>query len=367
MVRVAYPSEVLYEPITGATVAVRRVDLPGGSMVLKQIHCGSAGDPRWPTSADPAGNYYWRREADLLAPDGRLRAALDGVPGGIRAVRCHGVFDRPDDTVALWLELLTGAYGARWSPARYRTAAVQLGRTQGALTEAPILTAPELSRTWLREHVGLHRSAGAALVRPGIWQPAQAAGLFGPDAPDRMSVLWAKLPSWLDRVEALPRTLTHFDFHPGNLFDAAGETVVIDWAYAGVGPVGLDPACLALEAIYDYHLGPELLPELFELVVNGYTTGYLEAGGPLAAAEVRQAMIITVAVKLGWTVPAMLESVAENRATLNGRPLAEGARAWAAAGNFLLNLADDVDAGGSAPTSQTKRPPAGAAIIEEKP
>ncbi|NYE71148.1 aminoglycoside phosphotransferase family protein [Microlunatus parietis] len=363
----AYPSEVLYEPITGATVGVWRVDLPGGSMVLKQIHCGSSGDPRWPTSADPASNYYWRREADLLAPDSALRAALDGVPGGIRPVRCHGVFDRPDDTVALWLEHLTGVYGARWDPDRYGIVAAQLGRTQGALTESALLAAPELSRTWLREHVALHRADGDPLARPGIWEPALAAGLFAPDAPDRMNALWAKLPAWLDRVEALPRTLTHFDFHPGNLFDADGETVVIDWAYAGVGPVGLDPACLALEAVYDHHLAPEVLPELFDLVVDGYATGYRQAGGILDAAAVRQAMIIGVAVKLGWTVPALLEAVAENRATLNGAPLAEGARNWAAAGNLLLNLVEDVDDGEPAPTSQTKRPPAGAAIIEEKP
>ncbi len=360
----AYPTDVLYEPITGATVGVWRVRLPGGPMVLKQIHCGSSGDPRWPTSADPGSNYYWRREADLLAPDSRLRQALDAVPGGIRAVRCHGVFDRPDDTVALWLEQLTGEFGARWTPDRYRTAAVQLGRTQAALAGSELLIAPELSHTWLREHVALHRDEDT-LTRPGIWQPALTGGLFEPDAPDRMAALWGKLSTWLDRLEALPRTLAHFDFHPGNLFDADGETVVIDWAYAGVGPIGLDPACLALEAIYDFHLGPDLLPELFELVADGYTTGYREAGGTLDPRAIRQAMIITVAVKLGWTVPALLECVAENRATLNGRPLAEAAPAWAAAGNLLLNLVDDVDEPESAPTSQAKGPKVGAIRSEE--
>lgn len=361
----AYPKDVLYEPIAGATVGVWRVRLPGGPMVLKQIHCGSSGSPQWPTSPDPASNYYWRREADLLAPDSRLRAALDAVPDGIRAVRCHGAFDRPDGTVALWLESLTGEFGPHWSLERYRTGAAQLGRTQAALAESSVLAAPELSHTWLRQYTDLHRHEGDPLERSGTWDQALADGLFGPDDPARMATLWAALPRLMDEVEELPRTLTHFDFHPGNLFDAAGETVVIDWAYAGVGPVGLDAACLVFEAIFDFHHDAAELPALFDAVADGYATGYADVGGDLDAAALRRAMIITVAVKLGWTIAAVVAAVAEHRATLNGLPLAEGAPPWAAAGKFLLDLVDDVDEPRSAPTSQTKGPRNGPTRIEE--
>lgn len=363
----SYPTKELYRPIAGATVGVWRVDLPGGPMVLKQIHCGTAGDHRWPTSPDPHNNYYWRREADLLMPGSPLRRALDEVPGGIRPVRCHGVFDRPDGTVALWLENLTGGYGPHWPLDRYRRAATQLGRSQAALADSAVLARPELSRTWLREYAGLHRDTGDALDRPGIWDAAQDCGIFGRDVPARFSTLWAALPHWLDLTDALPRTLTHFDFHPGNLFDADGETIVIDWAYAGVGPVGLDAACLVFEAIFDYHREPADVAELFEVVAEGYATGYAEAGGRLDAAEIRRAMIITTAVKLGWTIPATLTAVAENRPTLNDKPLAEGARAWAGAGNFLMNLVDDVDDVDSAPTSPAKGPNDGPLKSEEKP
>ncbi len=334
----AYPTDVLYQPIAGATVGVWRVTLPGGPLVLKQIHCGDSGSPRWPTSVEPGSNYYWRREAELLAPDSRLRAALDGVPGGIRAVRCHGAFDRPDGSVALWLEQLTGAFGPDWSLDRYRTCAVQLGRTQGALAGSEVLAAPELSRTWLRQYTELHREEGEPLERPGIFEPSISAGLFDASDQTRMATLWAAQPRLLESAEALPRTLTHFDFHPGNLFDRDGETVVIDWAYAGVGPIGLDAACLAFEAIFDYHRGPAELPELFDLIADGYATGYAEAGGELAAKAVRRAMIITVAIKLGWTIPAVLAVIAEDQPELNGRPTADAAPAWAAAGQFLLIL-----------------------------
>jgi len=353
-----YPTEELYRPIAGATVGVWRVALPGGPMVLKQIHCGRSGSPRWPTSADPASNYYWRREADLLLPGSPLRAALGAVPDGIRPVTCHGVFDRPDGTVALWLEQLTGAYGPHWPADRYRRAAIQLGRTQAALAGSTLLAAPELSRSWLREYVGLHDES-ATLARPCLWRPAVRRGLFDGAAEPRFAALWARLPDWLEQTEALPRTLTHFDFHPGNLFDADGDTVVIDWAYAGVGPVGLDAACLAFEAVFDYHAEPAALPELFDLIADGYAVGYAAAGGTLDAAAIRRAMTITVAVKLGWTVPGLLAAVADEEPELNGVPLDRGAPAWAACANFLLDLVDeldqqDVDGPAPAPTSPTR-------------
>lgn len=53
-------------------------------------------------------------------------------------------------------------------------------------------------------------------------------------------------------------------------------------------------------------------------------------------------MVAAAAVANSWIIPAVLETVARNRATSNGRPVSEGVERWGAAGRFLLDLADRI-------------------------
>ena len=50
----------------------------------------------------------------------------------------------------------------------------------------------------------------------------------------------------LARLDAVPQTLSHFDFHPANIFPGNGATAVIDRAYCGCGPIGTDAGHLTL-------------------------------------------------------------------------------------------------------------------------
>lgn len=64
-------------------------------------------------------------------------------------------------------------------------------------------------------------------------------------------------------LRRLPPTLIHGDFHIGNLGrDPDGTVVAIDWAHAGIAPLGSDVAVLislyaALGGIGDFHSGLE--------------------------------------------------------------------------------------------------------------
>lgn len=335
--RTPYDAEQLYSPVAGATGGVWRVRMADGALVLKVLRPGDDGSPRWRASSDEANGYYWRREARALA-QGPLTEAFAGTPDGLRPVRCHAVVERADGSIALWLEDLTGAPAAGWPFERYHRAARQLGHAQARLASSTLLDAPWLSQTWLREYAARHHDAGDVLDDPTLWYSPLARAVFTRPQPLETAALWRGVPARLDELDALPQTLTHFDFHPGNLFDAAGDTVVLDWAYAGRGPVGLDAAALVLEAVFDYHVPGERIGELFDLVAAGYAAGHAAAGGPLDAAGVRRSMALAATTKLAWTLPELLGLLRDEGETCNGRPLREGAPAWAAATELLLDL-----------------------------
>ena len=49
----------------------------------------------------------------------------------------------------------------------------------------------------------------------------------------------------------MPPTVCHLDVHPHNLFDGDGvdDTVLVDWAFVGIGALGEDPANLIVDAV----------------------------------------------------------------------------------------------------------------------
>src|SRR5207247_1470218 len=94
-----------------ATAGLWHVSAGSDSAVLKVIQLSSTGDSRWPAEPDPGHPYYWRREA--LAYESGLFERLEG---GLRAPACRAVVERPDGSVALWLEAVSAA--PPWTPER---------------------------------------------------------------------------------------------------------------------------------------------------------------------------------------------------------------------------------------------------------
>ena len=321
-----------------ATVGIWRVSGRDSSWsaVLKVVrHATEGPGSAWSSHADPHHPFYWRREADALASD--LLARLDG---GLRAPRCHGVIERADGSVAIWMEDVVGEPATAWSLPRYRQAARHLGLAQARLAGMGALAAPWLSRDWLQ--VYLDRRAAAfdgVLDDPGGWElPLVQEAWPGGQAADLRN-LWSDRGHLLVALQELPETLCQLDFHPRNLFDVAGQTVVIDWAFAGVGHLGEDAGTLIVDAVADFHVAPGQLRELFDLVVDGYANGLSEGGLALSVDDVRRAVAAGAAAKYGWLAPAIVSCVRTNRQVMNGRPIEEAARVWAAVATFLLDLA----------------------------
>jgi hypothetical protein len=192
--------------------------------VLKLIALG-AEDARWPARVEPADTHYWRREP-LAYASGVLNPF--GVP------RCRAIVDRADGSVALWLDD-GGAEPRTRGAEELGEIAFRLGRAQARLLG---IEGEWLVPGFLREYLRLH----------------------GVDADERA----------LARLDALPQTLCHNDFHPANVL---ADGSVIDWAYCGIGAIGLDAGVLVVDGFADGAFPPDEADDVADAVWDGYTRG----------------------------------------------------------------------------------------------
>ncbi|HYU82118.1 MAG TPA: aminoglycoside phosphotransferase, partial [Candidatus Polarisedimenticolia bacterium] len=99
---------------------------------------------RDPKTDDPAHWNYWKRE--FLAYSSGI---LDALPG-ISAPRLFGAAEDAD-VVFAWLEHIRSDLDGPWPTEQYVTAALHLGRFNGAYaTDRPLPDASFLTRTYLR-------------------------------------------------------------------------------------------------------------------------------------------------------------------------------------------------------------------------
>jgi hypothetical protein len=303
------------------------------------------GSDRWRAGPDESHWYYWRREAEAYAC-----GLLGDLAGGLRAPACRLVSTRPDGTVALWLDDVAGTPATAWPLARYGVAARHLGEAQGVWAAGrPLPTAAWLSRDWLRAYL-VPRDGDLPLLRdPAAWRHPAVAAAF-PDPPvAELEALRADRDLFLAVLDARPRTVAHLDLHPANMFSgppgaADDTTVLIDWAFVGLAALGEDPGNLVPDAVLDFHVAPDRLDELDDVVARGYHAGLRSAGWTGSLDEVRLAMGAAMAAKFAWLAPFLLRAAARGRERLNGRPFAEALEYWAPTIRFLLARAATVRA-----------------------
>jgi hypothetical protein len=234
-------------------------------------------------SADVSAWDYFKREADAYQS-----GWLDDLPGGLAAPRCFGVHDQPDGTCCwMWLEDIQDIFASQWPLKRYGLVARHLGHFNAAylvdrpLPDWPLPAWSWLSSDWLRLYV--EQSAPAIEpLRNALASPWGRRWLPEEDS-DRFFRLWTERELYLGALDRLPQTLCHFDIFRLNLFarkmvNGDDETVVIDWAFVGRGPIGADlnPLVWMSIALGGVEMGE--LHELEEIVFEGYLQG-LHKGG----------------------------------------------------------------------------------------
>jgi hypothetical protein len=305
--------EPLVHSVRASTTAgVRRIVVGDRSAVVKLVRPRSD-DPADP-SRDPASFRWWRREVELLRGD-----ALDPYrAAGLRPPGLLGIFERPGEALALWLEDVHGRPGSAWSLVDFQEAARRLGLAQGRVASGSdagqALERPGLSRGFLREYLAdvATRVPYWLLADLAAWRRPLVAERFPAGLREPLVRLHAEQARFAGWVAAAPPTLAHLDVWPNNLFAADDGLVLIDWAFAGLGGLGEDPGNLVLDSAWDLLHPAALLPDLDGAVWSGYLEGLREAGWAGDERRVRLAMCAS-AVKYDWLAPAMLERAADGR------------------------------------------------------
>jgi Phosphotransferase enzyme family len=298
---------------------------------------------------DERGWDYWRREA--LAYRSGL---LAHVPGGLAAPRLLHASEGVGGRQQLWLEAVEEEIGPRWPLSRYGLGARHLGQFNGTyLVGRPLPTVSWLARGWLRSWVEAARDSVAAL--PAALEYPLVARVYPPNVADSIARLWRDREQWLTALDRLPHTLCHQDAFRRNLIarDRPGgetQTVALDWAFVGIGPLGSELAPLIQASVAFLEVAPADADGLEQLCMDGYVAGLADAGWAAdpALARLGYALSSLLRYPLGCVrllLPALLDTRlhAGIEQTL-GRPFDEIVDHWRTITGGHLALADQARA-----------------------
>ena len=242
---------------------------------------------------------------------------LDGL-SGLRAPRCFGVQKRPAGDYWLWLEDIVDNIGREWPVQRYTQAARHLGRFNAAhLAEHSGFSHAWLSRSPLRDAV--------RQVSPGVQRLPEALGnafvaqAVSPSSAAALAVLLQESEALLDVLDLMPQSICHWDAHRANLFsrmttEGEEETVAIDWAGVGWGPLGSELSKLLSQTVNFFGLDPRTLSALDAELFERYLEGLRETGWQGDRRAVRFGYTAASAMRLIVRVASALRLAADDQA-----------------------------------------------------
>jgi hypothetical protein len=147
-------------------------------------------------------------------------------------------------------------------------------------------------------------------------------------------------------LDQLPHTFCHLDAFPRNLLvdDRTGDTVAVDWSYAGIAPIGSELAPMVAASVCFYDADPGQMPTIDQTVFAHYIDGLNKAGWHGEPRIVRIGYTAAAALHYGLFPIGVLLSDDQLRPHFEkvfAHPAEEIADRWAHIARFLLDQADE--------------------------
>jgi len=206
------------------------------SVILKIIQSPSnVGAVNLGEGDDQAHWNYWKREP-LIYQSG----LLETLPEGLTTPRCFSIEEKPGNIVLLWLEDVAGSNAESWSLDRYALTARHLGQLNGIyLSERALPSVP-----WLSKH-RIQQWLEGMPWQTFPWEHLQVLQHYPRLETNSFQHMLVESERFLTMLEKLPQTVCHNDTYPTNFIsrdlpNGQQQTVALDWALAGIAPVGAD-------------------------------------------------------------------------------------------------------------------------------
>jgi hypothetical protein len=254
---------------------------------------------------------YWKREPMIYQSD-----LLQTLPGGMAAPRCYGVAEQPGNIVWLWLENIVDSYGGNWPLERYALTARHLGQLNGIyISERPLPSFPWLSlnrtRNWL----------GAIPIQTIPWEHPRILDHYPRPEVNSFKRMLGENDRFLAKLELLPKTMCHGDTYPTNFKSrhmpkGLEQTVALDWALAGIAPLGDDLGQLVLGAQTNLK-GVQRL-DIDKTLFNSYLDGLRDSNCHVEPQQVRFGYTASAALRVG-----LFHLLLMNQEPINGETVSE--------------------------------------------
>jgi Phosphotransferase enzyme family len=203
--------------------------------------------------------------------------------GGLRATKCYGIDARPDGATWLWLEDVSGAPVPPWPDELYVSAAWHVGQFSGYWATRKVPQTAWLDDRQFNGRVLEHANHGAFQRLQAAANKPLAKLACPPDFLPHVLRMEQDTRMVMEAIESLPKTVCHGDSHGGNLLPVFRqgkhvETLAVDWAAVGIGPVGGDAGFLLDTGVIWAETDATTVERLAPNVFASYISGLEDAG-----------------------------------------------------------------------------------------
>ena len=263
------------------------------SVILKVIQSpANLGHVNLGEGDDPAHWNYWKREC-LIYQSGWL----ENLPEGISAPHCYEAVELPGNIAGMWLEDIHDSFTGAWPLYRYALTARHLGRLNGTYISRRALP----SYPWLSSQ-RTHQWLSSIPWRDFPWEHPKARRQFPPQEENSFRCMLQDHKRYLTKLEQLPKTVSHGDTYPTNFKSQRSnhnqeQTVAIDWALAGIEPLGDDLGQL----VYGTYLNLKgyKLQDISHTLFTSYINGLEDSGCRVDPKWVKFGYTVSAALRVG--------------------------------------------------------------------